>query len=277
MGEVEAGVRTSVFLDISRLQVERLSPVPLYFQIERLIEQEILTGRSAPGSRLPAEPELAGHFTVSRSVVRQALTRLEHAGLIARVRGHGTFVCEQRQRSWLVQGTAGFFKDEVERLGHRVTSRVLHAGVERLPSWASDALELPRDSDGVLLERVRAVDGTPMVYDLNYLPVEYTEAVLSLAENPEGSLYKVLLERHHVSVVDGYRQVDAVITGTRFAEILETDAASPLLVIDGVDLDADLRPFDCYRTWLRPDRLKLEVRVVAGGSFARSGGRPETA
>src|SRR5262249_30709260 len=140
--------------------VDRASPVPLYFQIEGLIEQEILSGRIVPNTRLPAEPELANDLGVSRSVVRQALIRLEHEGLLSRVRGHGTFVAERQHRSWRIQGVEGFFEDEARRLGKDVTSRVLRAEVEELPTWASDALALDGQADGVVLERLRYLDGS---------------------------------------------------------------------------------------------------------------------
>jgi GntR family transcriptional regulator len=135
-------------LDLSTLRVDRASPVPLYFQIERLIEQEIRGGVAEPGDQLPSEPEMAELLGVSRSVIRQAITRLEQAGLLRRARGHGTFLTQWEHRRWLLQGADGFFLQE-----GGVTSQVLRAQTEPLPSWASDALALPRKSSGVVLER----------------------------------------------------------------------------------------------------------------------------
>ena len=109
-------------LDLTALVLDRGSPVPLYFQIERLIEQAILSGRAGPGTRVPSEPSLAEHFGVSRSVVRQSLVRLEQEGFLSRFRGRGSFVRETERRSWRLQGSEGFFQDEVDRLGRSVTS-----------------------------------------------------------------------------------------------------------------------------------------------------------
>jgi len=52
----------------------------------------IMTGKLAPGARLPSELELAGHFQVSRPVVRQALDRLRKDELVSSIRGSGTYV-----------------------------------------------------------------------------------------------------------------------------------------------------------------------------------------
>jgi GntR family transcriptional regulator len=250
------------------LAVDRRSPVPLYLQLEDVLSREILAGRLSPGDQLPAEPEIAEHFGVSRSVVRQALMRLDQEGLVRRAHGAGTFVLRNRQRSWLVQDVAGFFRDEVERHGHDVTSKVLRLGVEPMPVWAADALAVPEGSPGVVLERLRWVDGILTVYDLNYLLSELAPVVEMLAEDAHGSLYEVLAQEG-LTVAGGRRIVDSVIAGERFADVLDVKAWEPLLVIEGVDWDRNLRAFDCYRTWIRPDRMKIEVQVMPTGPDAR--------
>src|SRR5918995_1375877 len=49
----------------------------------------MLDGSRAPGERLPSETDLGESFGVSRSVVREALKRLQRAGLIKTVHGSG--------------------------------------------------------------------------------------------------------------------------------------------------------------------------------------------
>jgi DNA-binding FadR family transcriptional regulator len=63
--------------------------------VERL-GTAIRLGLLAPGSRLPAERDLADQLRISRSTLRQALTTLVQSGLLISVRGRsgGTFVAE---------------------------------------------------------------------------------------------------------------------------------------------------------------------------------------
>lgn len=56
------------------------------------LSQAIVAGHWAGGMRLPSESALAEHFRLSRPVVRQALERLRADGLIASVRGSGSYV-----------------------------------------------------------------------------------------------------------------------------------------------------------------------------------------
>lgn len=242
--------------------LDRASPVPLYFQVEQALATQIRRGAIPAGSRLPTEPELSEYFGVSRSVIRQAIRRLIATGIVGSRRGIGSFVVQNDPPSWQLQGSQGFFEDEVMRLGRQVVSRVLRTEVVPLPDWAACLLELDQGTPGVVLERLRYVDGLLTVYDLNYLPEHFAEAVVSLRSAPEGSLYETLRRKHGKTVAGGRRTIDTVIAGAEFAGLLEVDEHAPLLFVEAIDLDAAQRPFDCYRTWLRPDRLKIRVDVL---------------
>lgn len=60
--------------------------------VHAALSQAIVAGHWAGGMRLPSEAALAEHFRVSRPVVRQALERLRADGLVASVRGSGSYV-----------------------------------------------------------------------------------------------------------------------------------------------------------------------------------------
>lgn len=74
-------------MTFSKVKQERLSDA-----IVRQLESLILEGVLRPGERLPPERELAAQLEVSRPSVREALQRLEAAGLVEARHGGGTFV-----------------------------------------------------------------------------------------------------------------------------------------------------------------------------------------
>jgi GntR family transcriptional regulator len=242
--------------------IDRDSPVPFYFQLSELLEQEIVSGRWQPGRRLPSEPEISTHFGLSRTTIRQALGRLEQEGLIQRRKGQGTFVAESQPRSWLLQSSAGFFEEEVERMGRLVTSVVLRSVVRGpLPGWAVAALGLA-GAEGATLERVRSIDGLVAMYNVNHLPPGLAELVLPLDDANE-SLYRRLKDRAGFEAAGGRRVLEAVRAEERLAELLEVPVGSPLVFIESTTWDRNLRPFDCYQTWLRTDRMKIDVSVAS--------------
>jgi GntR family transcriptional regulator, transcriptional repressor for pyruvate dehydrogenase complex len=58
------------------------------------LRQCILAGELAPGTRLPSESELARDVGVSRTVVREAVSRLRAAGVVRTEQGRGSFVLD---------------------------------------------------------------------------------------------------------------------------------------------------------------------------------------
>jgi GntR family transcriptional repressor for pyruvate dehydrogenase complex len=56
------------------------------------LKDKILAGELAPGSKLPSEAELIEEYAVSRTVVREAVTRLRAEGLVETQHGRGSFV-----------------------------------------------------------------------------------------------------------------------------------------------------------------------------------------
>ena len=76
--------------------LDRTSFVPLYYQLQEVLKEQIESGTWKTGEALPSEPELARRFGVSRVVVRQALAILEDDRQIVRVKGRGTFVAEPK-------------------------------------------------------------------------------------------------------------------------------------------------------------------------------------
>jgi len=67
-------------------------------EIAATIYARIQQGELPPGARLPSERELCELFSVSRSVVREALSQLKSDGIIEARRGSGAFVLERDQR-----------------------------------------------------------------------------------------------------------------------------------------------------------------------------------
>src|SRR5262245_24765393 len=136
-----------------------MSTVDRVTDLAHLLERDILSGKLAPGHRLPSERELSIEHGVSRSVVREALGHLESLGLLSRVHGSGTRVEMPDGR----QATAGY-----QRFLQLADLRPQDLGEVRLPlETAIAALAAERRSEEHLAQ------------------LEKTQVVLS---NPRGSL-----------------------------------------------------------------------------------------
>lgn len=72
-----------------RLALDRSIPVPLWFQVEVYLAEAISDQRIQHGELIGTERQLTDRFAVSRSTVRQAVSRLRARGLVIEHRTRG--------------------------------------------------------------------------------------------------------------------------------------------------------------------------------------------
>ena len=70
----------------------RRKPRKLAFELVEALGDRIRDGRISAGDKLPTEAAIMEEFGVSRTVVREAISRLQASGLVETRHGIGTFV-----------------------------------------------------------------------------------------------------------------------------------------------------------------------------------------
>lgn len=256
---------------MSRRGVEDLhsrgSRLPLYEQLRMSLLESIREGKLGPGDRVESEAELCVRYGVSRTVVRQALGELTQEGYLTRVQGKGTFVSVPRQREYMLREyflhTAGGFTHDVEMSGHDVASQVVGLRTAEPSDAIATALELlvPRI---VVLERIRFVDGEPVVYTRSYLPPSLSpdlESKLRSADLDRQSLYFFLENECGIRIVAASRKVEAVVADEELGRRLQIAVGAPLLLLTSVARDSSGRPVEYFDSWHRGDRTRFEISL----------------
>ena len=156
--------------DSSLSPSSRLGGAVISDRIVSALLEELRTGRYAQTDRLPAEVDLAAELGVSRTVIRDALSEMERAGYIERVRGIGTVV----NRSVLNLRSRLDQKLEYYPLIRSFGSYPHADGIQIYPFRANEELarELaiePGDEVICIKKRILA-DTTPVIYSIDYLP-----------------------------------------------------------------------------------------------------------
>jgi GntR family transcriptional regulator, transcriptional repressor for pyruvate dehydrogenase complex len=98
-------------------RARRLAVLPRERLVDRAIEAiktYMIASALQAGDRLPSEADLAQSLSVSRNVVRQALSSLEAVGIVRTEHGRGTFVAEMGASSNILQHLA--FWLDIDRL-----------------------------------------------------------------------------------------------------------------------------------------------------------------
>lgn len=243
---------------VERGQIDRSSAMPLYHQLEYLIRKDIEDGRYGPGDSLPSEGEICARYEVSRSVVRQTLTNLIHAGLIRTERGRGSFVAEKKLHERFVQRATGLY-DDLRRMGYDVRTHVVRQEVVELPPPVREFLQARH---GVQIDRVRSINGRVLAFIRSFVRADACPG-LEDAELEDRSLYKLLADRYGLRVATGRRTVEAVAADNHVGKHLDVPNGEPLLLLRSSSRDENGRPLEWFEAWHRGDRTMFEIEIIA--------------
>lgn len=239
------------------LTLDRLSPVPLYFQLSQALEAAIVNGHLRPGDRIDTEVELAARLGLSRPTVRQAIQDLVNRGLLVRRRGVGTQVVHTKlHRS--VELTSLF--DDLANANRQPKTRVLSYALKPADSKVAEALNVPPGTDVLAIERLRLVDDTPLAIMRNWHPADLFETTPSELEAT--GLY-ALLRRNGIQMRIANQQIGAAAATAQEAKLLEVKVGSPVLTMERTAFDETGRAVEFSSHRYRSDAYTFETTLVS--------------
>jgi GntR family transcriptional regulator len=233
-------------------------PEPAHARIEQWLEQLITSGRLRPEDKLPAEVEMATALGVSRMTLRQALSTLEHKGLLVRRRGRfgGSFVAEPRIEVDL-SGLPGF-TEQMRRAHVRAGARVLRAETVSAPPDVRRALDLRRGAETHLVVRVRSANRSPLALEESHFPAGLFPDLLDSRLN--GSLY-ALLRGRGLPPHSAVEELEPVQATEEQAAHLGVSPGDPLLRITRTAYAEDGRAVEHACDHFRADRTRITLRT----------------
>lgn len=206
-------------------ELDRSSPVPLYFQVAEQLESAIRSGTLAPGDKISNEVVLAAELGLSRPTMRQAIQLLVDRGLLVRKRGVGTQVVHGQVRR-PVELTSLY--DDLAAAGQTSETEVLALKLVPADEEVAGELNVAPDTSVWFLERLRAVGGEPLALMHNYLPPEMVP--LDTIDLTSVGLYAGLRARGiHIRVAR--QRIGARRAESREARLLGERKGAPLLTM----------------------------------------------
>lgn len=144
--------------------VDRNSFEPLYFQVKRDIQEQILSGQIKIGDKLMSESEMIRHYNVGRVTIRNALSELVSSGCLRKEQGLGTFCValprmEDRKNIDVLLNTGDrnftpYFLTGISRvLDANDCNLILHDTQDDMAAIAKLLLQaMDRGTDGIILQ-----------------------------------------------------------------------------------------------------------------------------
>ena len=82
-------------LGVKMFVVDVMSRVPVYEQIIKQVEEQVLTGILKEGDKLPSVRSLSVKLSINPNTIQKAYTELDRRQLIITVPGKGSFISEK--------------------------------------------------------------------------------------------------------------------------------------------------------------------------------------
>lgn len=154
----------------SRTPSSRLGGAVISDRIVALLLEELRSGRFSQSTHLPAETELSALMSVSRTVIRDALSEMERAGYIERVRGIGTVVNRSvlELRNRLDQKLE--YYPLIRSLGGYPHADSIQVTLQQADEDLAKSLDLAVGDEVICIKKRVLSDTTPVIYSVDYLP-----------------------------------------------------------------------------------------------------------
>lgn len=222
--------------------INKSSPIPLHYQLEQFLRKGIETGRFPPNSTLPTEQELQLYFDMSRTPVRQAISKLAADRLVERRRSLGTIVNPHRFDESLTALTS--FTEEVQRKGQQPRTRVIEFQIRQADQDDITRLHLQPGAQVYHIRRVRFISEKPVGLTISRLPMALLpglEAKTFTEAGEQQSTYNILERMYQLKLVRADELIYATKVDDEAATLLDLPPQSAILLRDRVTYDSDDR------------------------------------
>lgn len=166
LSTVKDKLLNSVKTPIPEPAVRARRPRGLVPEIVDSLTQDIREGRLLPGDKLPTESALVDRFEVSRTVVREAISRLQASGLVETRHGIGTFVMEPRD-----SGTFRLAPEDFATAADVIEVLELRISLESEAAYLAAQRRTPENLD--VMDKALTAFGDSIRHDSDAVPSDY--------------------------------------------------------------------------------------------------------
>lgn len=232
-------------------------------QVKAHLKERIQRGDFEEG-RIPSETELAGDLGVSRTTIRDALSRLEHEGTIYRKQGAGTFVNEPGLQIKSRLEEIWSYEEVLRDHGYTPSVRVGDIRSEPAEQRLAAELRVGPGEPVTVIEKLFMENDLPVVLTTNRIPQRLVKVTVKAADGKK-PLYE-LLEDHCDRFLSYYlSEIVPVALGTYEAGQLGVARRTPALSFEEVGFDQDNEPVVKATSFFRDDLLRFRlIRRKAG-------------
>jgi GntR family transcriptional regulator len=231
-------------------------PQPLTQQVNAILRQRIRAGIYAPGSRLPAESELATELSVSRATIRTVMATLATEGVVLRKQGDGTYVNEQVDAINTNDGGILDFSRLIKNSGYRAKIKPVSTETRQASTREAQILMINENEELFSLERLFLVNNQPAISAINLIPANlFTKSTELL----DGSLtLQEILEQYCRQIIAfGTYEIEPIFASPPVSTQLKLPPQTPLLFLTVTFFNQDNQPIVLGKSYFNHKILPL--------------------
>jgi GntR family transcriptional regulator len=246
----------NLFKSTERFYLDPNSPVPLYYQMEKIILDRIAS-QGAVGCKLPREMDLIRIFGVSRATVKKTTDSLAAKGFIQRRRAVGTHIVSLGVTEDLSRLTS--YSEQMANRGLNVSTEVLEVVEHLPPPDLSEKLQLSRGEKTLCIRRLRGTGEVfPVVLLASEIPARFN---VDPREDFAGSLYNLLEKKYNIPIESAEATISASRASVQEANHLRVRTGDVVLIMERLTFTRNNRPLEFVRAVYRPEYYTFSVRL----------------
>ena len=233
------------------------NPTPVYYQLEKAIQEHIESGLLRVDDCLPSERDLANINSLSLATVRRALQNLVQKGFLHRIQGKGTFVANTALRRQKVRyySLVKHFQDNYPQPSIKLIELKRINGQRSI----NQHLRIRANQDLYELRRIVSCSRKPIIYSISYLPYKMFQGLENFKRLyfEKYALYIFLEQQFGVSTMKNRELYGAASADKELAAILNVGEGCPLLLVEMQALTHKDKPYEYRISYCRTDERKI--------------------
>lgn len=226
-------------------------------QAKAYIKQRIVNEDFEDG-RIPSESELASELGVSRTTIRDALSRLENEGTVYRRQGSGTYVNNPGLQIKTRLEEIWSYENVLLAHGYTPSTRVLRMETVAADEDQAESLKLDADDELVSVEKLFLEDAVPVIFATNCVPKRLLVDPVAKSDwlSP---VYEVLAQHSQHRLAYYLSEIVPVVAGSKLEETLHVKAGTPLISFAEIGFSEENEPILLATSYIRDDLLRLRL------------------
>ncbi|MCH1624153.1 GntR family transcriptional regulator [Fredinandcohnia sp. SECRCQ15] len=167
-------------------------------------------------------------------------------------------------RPKIEQSLSGFysFSQVLKEKGLNPKDLILKISIEAATQKVAKALQIPRDAEVIVLQRLRCANEEPIILESSYLPKNRIENIEKMNTVGETPLYDILANEYQLFVTSAKETFEPVLIREYEGNLLKVKEGSPALLLERVAFDRQRVPVEYCKSIVRGDRCRFYTELI---------------